>query len=194
MMGISPRTFYNWRNEHPEFLQWVKEGQTDKKARLRASAYQRAFGFTVMEEKVFLHEGKPVVHPTPKYYPPSDTMLIFLLCNALPEEFKHVQHIQNAGGVDVNLKGTVAAPMLKDLDRILAAMGERPAAAGQAPAPAPARPSKAPGKPGKAAAPARSQDLAQEDDEDVPLEPPDLDDDLSPETSLDLSGLEGGDE
>ncbi|HLP40143.1 MAG TPA: hypothetical protein VK465_01440 [Fibrobacteria bacterium] len=189
MLGISPGTFYNWQKQHPEFLKWVKDGQTDKKARLRASAYMRAFGFTMMEEKVFCNaEGKITTHSTPKYYPPSDTMLIFLLCNQLPEEFKHVQHIQNSGGVDVNLKNTIPAAFAHQMDRVLAAMGEK--RVGQAPASRPA-PAPTPSKP-KKAAPASSQDL--EDEEEIPLQPSPLDEDPNPPTDLDLSDLESGDE
>jgi hypothetical protein len=193
MLGVAPSTYYAWLQEHPEFSEALKGGAGDKKARLRNTMFQKAIGFTVPEEKVFLHEGKPIRVPTFRHVQPSDTMLIFLACNLMAEEYKHVQHIQNGGGVDVNLKNTIPAGFARDMERALQAMGERPAAAGRAPAPQPARPARATGKPGKAAAPARSQDLALGDD-DIELSPAPMEEEINPPTALDLSDLEGGDE
>lgn len=193
MLGIVVSTYYAWLKQHPEFSEALKRGQTDPAARVRMSLYQRAIGYNVPEEKIFMHEGKPVRVDTFRHIGASDTAIIFWLCNKLPEEFKHVQHIQAGGGVDLNLKNTVPAGFLADMNRTLAAMGEAPGAAGRIPATPPARPARAPGKPGKAAAPARSQAPTQDEDE-IPLTPPgDLEDD-NPPTALDLSGLEDGDE
>lgn len=192
MLGIAVSTYYLWLNEHPEFSEALKRGQTNPGARTKNTLYQRANGMTVPEEKVFLHEGQPVKVQTWRYIPPSDTALIFWLCNKLPEEFKHVQHIQNAGAVDLNHKGTVPAGFLSDMNRTLAAMGERPPAATSAapqPAPAARRPPKA------APLPESSEDMRgdPDEDEDIPLSRKPQEEDPNPPSALDLSDLEGDD-
>ncbi len=186
MLGIAVSTYYAWLKDHPEFSEALKRGMTDPAARVRMSLYQRAIGYNVPEEKVFLHEGKPVRVATFRHVVASDTALIFWLCNKLPEEFKHIQHIQNSGGVDVNLKNTIPAAWASQMDRVLAAMGEKPVGRAPAPKPAPAA-----AKPRKPAVPVPPDDL---DEEEIPLEPSPIDEDPNPPSDLDLSELESGDE
>lgn len=58
--GICVATYYNWRNEHPEFLEAVKSGKKIANAEVAHSLFSRAKGCTVKEttyERVDLRDN-----------------------------------------------------------------------------------------------------------------------------------------
>lgn len=169
MMGVAPSTYYLWLKAHPEFSEALKRGQTDKRARLRNTMFQSAIGFHVAEEKIFLHEGKPVRVETMRYIAPNSTMQVFLACNEMPEEYKHVQHIQAGGGIDVHLKDTVPAQFIMDMNKFMTSIGEKAPKNGNGHHPAPA-PKRELAKAGSRYAPRTSMDIQGDGDEDIPME------------------------
>lgn len=211
LLGISIRALYDYKNESPEFLQALKEGAEDPKARVKRALYQRAVGYTHEEDKVFLHEGKAVIVKTTKHYPPDPKCIEFYLINKCGDEFKNISHVQASGSVDHNHKGKVASAFVDDMNRLLVALGENavhPAArAAGAVAPGPTAPAVTkPGRAKPAPAPARepeppqppetSEDLrGEEGQEDVGDEltftPADYAAGGPPEIPLDLSDIEG---
>lgn len=172
LLGISIRTYYDYKTAHPEFSQALKEGQEDPKARVKRALYQRAIGYTHEEEKIFCHEGKIVRASTMKHYPPDPKCIEFYLINKVGEEFKNISHVNASGSVNLNHKGTIASAFAEDMNRLLQKIGERPVSLpgmkdpGQAAAPAPRAAAATPSKTKPAPAPEEtSADLGPEDDD-----------------------------
>jgi hypothetical protein len=126
LLGISKTSFYEYLNDYPEFSDTLKRGQGGSIEKAKRTLFQTAVGFEYPEEKIFLHEGKPVRVQTFKYYKPDTTALIFFLINKAGGEYKDVRHIQASGGVDLNHKGTIPSALMEDLNKALLAMGEQP--------------------------------------------------------------------
>lgn len=79
--GVSETTFNNWKNDYPEFLESIKKGKEFSDAEVADRLFKRATGYEHPEDKIFLHEGEPVVVPTVKHYPPDPISAIFWLKN-----------------------------------------------------------------------------------------------------------------
>ena len=86
---ISRRSLINWRKKNPEFVLTLKD---DWKAvadhRVERSLYERACGYSHTEDKIFIHEGKPIIVPTVRHYPPDPTSMIFWLKNRQPGQWR----------------------------------------------------------------------------------------------------------
>ena len=102
-LGVSPRTFANWKNSFPEFLQALKTAKEASDDRVERSLYHRANGYshpavkfmTVSDERGTHIEE---LHYT-EYYPPDTTAAIFWLKNRRPDRWRDVQQLDHAVGV-----------------------------------------------------------------------------------------------
>ena len=83
--GICEATLYNWKHEHPEFLEAIKEGKIQSDANVSNSLYKRACGY--------MKEGR--------HYPPDPTAMIFWLKNRRKVEWRDKHDINHSGGIDV---------------------------------------------------------------------------------------------
>lgn len=86
--GVAEATWYNWKDAHPEFLEALKDWKEEADARVERSLYERATGYSHPEDKIFQHNGEPVVVPTVKHYPPDTTAAIFWLKNRKREQWR----------------------------------------------------------------------------------------------------------
>ena len=68
--NISEATLNVWKNKHPKFLESIKAGKEDADAKVAASLYERARGYSHPEDKIFCNNGEITVAPTTKHYPP----------------------------------------------------------------------------------------------------------------------------
>ena len=84
ILGIAPSTIYEYQKEHPEFSESLKKGKAVADEKITRSLYERALGYYHKEDKIFLHEGKPVIVPTIKHYPPEVAALIYWTKNRMP--------------------------------------------------------------------------------------------------------------
>ena len=91
---VNVRTIYRWKNEHPEFCQSLKVGKDIADDLVERSLYQRALGSSHAEDKIFLHDGEPVIVPTVKHYAPDTTAAIFWLKNRRPERWRDKREIE----------------------------------------------------------------------------------------------------
>lgn len=71
--NVVESTLNKWKVDHPSFSESIKNGKDIANANVAASMYQKSIGYSHKEDKIFLHEGKPVIVETTKHYPP-DTM------------------------------------------------------------------------------------------------------------------------
>jgi DNA-binding XRE family transcriptional regulator len=79
--GVDEKTINSWKKEHPEFLQSIKKGKEFSDAEVADRLFKRATGYEHPEDKIFLHDGEPVVVSTIKHYPPDPISAIFWLKN-----------------------------------------------------------------------------------------------------------------
>ena len=99
--GITERTWYNWKKEHEEFFQALKDWKHPADEKVVRSLYERATGYSAPEDKIFNDNGVALVVPTMKHYPPDTTAAIFWLKNRKPAEWRDKQEIHNHQSGDV---------------------------------------------------------------------------------------------
>lgn len=91
LFDVAVATIYNWKNEHPSFLEAVKAGKDDADAVVLESLYKRATGFTNDKAtKIFMPAGasEPVYAPYEEYFAPDPTSMIFWLKNRRPKQWR----------------------------------------------------------------------------------------------------------
>lgn len=86
--GVSVRSIYRWKNEHPEFCHALKLGKELPDTRVERSLYERALGYERDEVDIRVVNGEIVQTPIRKFYPPDTTAAIFWLKNRKPEEWR----------------------------------------------------------------------------------------------------------
>ncbi len=87
-LGICVATVYNLKNSSKEFLEALKDGKSISDALVEKSLFEKAIGYSHAEDKIFCHEGKILIQPTIKYYPPDTVACIFWLKNRKPAEWR----------------------------------------------------------------------------------------------------------
>lgn len=91
---ISAATFYNWRSEHPKFLESIKKGKEDADATVSQSLFKRANGYShkdvdIRTVSVGQGGGSEIVQtPIIKHYPPDTIAAIFWLKNRQPAKWR----------------------------------------------------------------------------------------------------------
>lgn len=90
---IAVSTLNKWKHDFPEFMEAIKRGKVQADARVAERLYNRAVGYQHPEDKIFNHNGEPLVVPTTKHYPPDATSAIFWLKNRQPEKWRDTKNI-----------------------------------------------------------------------------------------------------
>jgi hypothetical protein len=93
--GVTEMAINNWKKEHPEFLQALREGKEIADAEIGEALFQRAKGYSHPEDQIFQFQGSPLVVPTIKHYPPDSTALIFWLKNRRPDKWRDKAEVDN---------------------------------------------------------------------------------------------------
>ena len=93
---VEEKTLNNWKHEHPEFLQSLKDGKEMADARVVQKLFERAMGYEHPETKFFtVNKGDFVqeieTRETTKIYPPDVTAAIFWLKNRQPSRWRDKQ-------------------------------------------------------------------------------------------------------
>lgn len=86
--GVDRANWYRWKNKYPKFRDALKKWKDKSDENVERSLFERANGYDVREDKIFMHEGHPIVVPTIKHYPPDPTSMIFWLKNRQPEKWR----------------------------------------------------------------------------------------------------------
>ena len=88
-LGVSVRTVYRWKNEHPEFRQALKLTKDQADERVETSLFRRATGYEIDAVKIFCGKGGRVTKvPYQEHVPPDTTAMIFWLKNRRPAEWR----------------------------------------------------------------------------------------------------------
>lgn len=69
---VTPQTFNNWKNEHPEFFDSLMRGKEFADGEVAVKFYERAVGYSHEAVKIFMPAGasEPVYAPYIEHYPP----------------------------------------------------------------------------------------------------------------------------
>lgn len=90
-MQVSEKTWYNWKNRHPEFLQAITNSDDEMVRIAEKSLLKRVTGYEWKEKQVSQEDGKDGVKKSQKLITrtqaPSDTAIMFLLTNRAPERW-----------------------------------------------------------------------------------------------------------
>lgn len=95
---VTRQTVCNWKNEYPEFFDTLKKGKLIADAKVEASLYQRACGYSHPEIHISNYQGKISITPIIKHYPPDPTSMIFWLKNRQSNKWRDKREI--VGGSD----------------------------------------------------------------------------------------------
>lgn len=95
LLGVDEKTFYNWKEQHVEFFQSLKDVYKAKAdSNVEKSLYERAKGYSVEEVKILQDKrGNVIEHKVMKHYPPDPTSMIFWLKNRQPEKWRDKRDI-----------------------------------------------------------------------------------------------------
>lgn len=101
--GVSEVTLNAWKSKYPDFLKSLKVGKEHADTRVERSLYQRAIGYSHPEDKIFNDNGKPMIVPTIKHYPPDTTAAIFWLKNRKSADWRDKQDHEHTGEVSFKM-------------------------------------------------------------------------------------------
>lgn len=109
---VSVVTLNAWKKKHPAFKRALDRGKSQADAKVAASLFQRANGYSHKAEKIFLRaeDDKPVRAKYIEHYPPSDTACIFWLKNRRPKDWSD-RAGEGAGPVQNNITVNVSDEM-----------------------------------------------------------------------------------
>lgn len=85
---VNEDSIHEWKKRHPKFSESLKRGKEEADSKVAQSLYRRALGYEHKEDQIFQYQGKPVVVPTIKHYPPDTTAAIFWLKNRQKEHWR----------------------------------------------------------------------------------------------------------
>lgn len=106
--GVTVRTIYNWKHNHPEFFHALKRGKEHADATVEKSLFERATGYTIDSIKIFCDkDGNVTKVPFQEHVAPDTTAMIFWLKNRKPAEWRDKIDHEHSGSID--LAGTLEA-------------------------------------------------------------------------------------
>ena len=83
---VCEKTINTWKEEHPSFLQSIKEAKKEADAKVVRSLFERATGYEHPEDKIFNNNGSELIVATTKHYAPDTAAAIFWLKNRIYAE------------------------------------------------------------------------------------------------------------
>lgn len=121
-LGVSEDTVYDWKLNWVDFSEALKRGKTNPDDEIERSLFERARGYSHVEEKVFCTDGVVTKEKVIKHYPPDPVSGIFWLCNRRKDKWRHVSHIEHSGpngdAIDVNVTSEQAKAVLDKLRHV----------------------------------------------------------------------------
>jgi hypothetical protein len=105
LFACSETTIQVWKRKHPSFLAAIRAGRDGADEHVAKSLYGRAIGYSHAEDKIFLHDGTPIVVPTTKHYPPDTQAASLWLRNRQPARWRDKVEAELSGEVVLRWKG-----------------------------------------------------------------------------------------
>lgn len=92
---VSEQTINTWKQEHPDFLESLKNGKIEADARVANSLYRKAIGYEHAAVKIFNDQGAPMVVDYTERFAPDTTAAIFWLKNRQPALWRDTKDIDH---------------------------------------------------------------------------------------------------
>lgn len=96
-LGIAVSTFCEYMKEYPEFAEAVNEADAATNSIVESSMFQAANGYSHDDTDIRVVDGKIVMTPIVKHYPPNPSLAIFWAKNKMG--WKDKQDIEHSGKI-----------------------------------------------------------------------------------------------
>jgi len=121
LFGVTEATIYNWKNEHPQFLEAIKNGKDIYDCATAEESLKKLIeGYDYQEAKVITDGEGHVIRKemTKKHVSPNPGSLCFFLKNRNPARWRDMKAIELSGDKDnpINHKWVVEIVSPKDED------------------------------------------------------------------------------
>lgn len=93
--GVAESTINKWKKDHSEFSESIKRGKAVADSEVAAKLFHRATGYEHPEDDIKSCDGRIIVTPTIKHYPPDTTAAIFWLKNRQSKKWRDKQEINH---------------------------------------------------------------------------------------------------
>lgn len=94
VIGVSEKTFNNWKKAHPEFFESLKDEKLKADNRVVRGLYERAIGYSHDDVHISNYKGEITITDIIKEYPPDTTACIFWLKNRDPENWRDTKDLE----------------------------------------------------------------------------------------------------
>jgi hypothetical protein len=94
MFEVDVSTINQWKIDHPEFSESIKDGKERADAEVAKSLYHRALGYSHKAVKIMNVDGKVVHEEYTEHYPPDTGAAMAWLKNRQKQYWRDTQHIQ----------------------------------------------------------------------------------------------------
>lgn len=94
-------TITEWKKVHPEFSASIKEGKEEADAKVAASLFHRATGYSHPDVDIKMFEGDIIKTDLIKHYPPETIAAIFWLKNRRPDLWRDKQEHKIDGSLTI---------------------------------------------------------------------------------------------
>jgi transcriptional regulator with XRE-family HTH domain len=114
--GVTEQTWNNWKKQHPEFFESLKNWKAKADERVERSLFERAVGYEHPDTKFVTYEGVITEERTyTKHYPPDTTAAIFWLKNRKPDVWRDKQRMEVTGadGGPLEVRGRYVVEFVK---------------------------------------------------------------------------------
>lgn len=100
-LGVSIPTFSAWKRKYPELLAALKLNKEKADELVEQSLYNRAIGYSHVEEDLRVIDGKVVRSTVIRRYPPDTTAMIFWLKNRQPKAWRDKRETEISGTLNL---------------------------------------------------------------------------------------------
>ena len=95
MFDVQESTINNWKQEFPEFLEYLKKGKEIADAEIAHALFHRAKGYSHPEVDIKVIEGQIVQTDLVKHYPPDTGAAMAWLKNRQPKQWRDKQEVDH---------------------------------------------------------------------------------------------------
>lgn len=123
-LGVAQSTLMTWSKKYPELAEAIKDGKENSIIKLVAKSIRLATGYDYVDENEKWKPNKNTgelelveVSKFKKHQPPNPKMLMFLLCNMDPDNWRseHKIEVNHNDMVSVKLDGNIARAQIESL-------------------------------------------------------------------------------
>ena len=95
VMDVEINTFNLWKRTHPALLEMLNRGKIQADSEMAEALFRRGKGFSIVEERVFMHKGEIIRCNVLKYYPPDSWAANKWLAVRQRDKWSEVQRIES---------------------------------------------------------------------------------------------------